>query len=79
LDEENRIKSNITPLNNIMAQYLPKNKEIAFCKIDVEDFEKEVLLVCLIQKYRPKIFLMESPKPGILITKLPRMGKYSFG
>ena len=50
-------------LSNICKEYIPKNKVINFCKIDVEGDEKEVLLGFDFNNYRPKIFCIESTQP----------------
>ena len=46
---------------------MPKNKEIKFCKIDVEGSERNVLLGYDFINYRPKVFCVESTIPAILI------------
>ena len=52
-------------MSNICRSYIPKNKEIHFCKIDVEGDEREVLLGFDFKNYRPKIFCIESTVPGV--------------
>lgn len=54
----------INTLSNICKKYLPIKKEIHFCKIDVEGGEKNVLMGYDFQNYRPKIFCLESTRPG---------------
>lgn len=53
----------ITTLKNVCDEYV-KDKIITFLKIDVEGFEKSVLLGADFSKYRPKIIVMESTLPG---------------
>lgn len=59
-----------------MAEILNKYKPdvIDFCKIDVEGFEKEVL-EGWDWSYRPKVFCMESTKPG---TAIPCYGEWEY-
>ena len=47
---------------NICKKYIPKNEVIQFCKIDVEGGERNVLLGNDFEKYRPKIFCIESTR-----------------
>ena len=51
-------------LSNICKEYIPKDKVIHFCKIDVEGDEKEVLLGFDFENYRPNIFYIECTAPG---------------
>ena len=53
-------------LSNICKEYIPKNKVINFCKIDVEGDEKEVLLGFDFENFRPNIFCIECTKPGTM-------------
>lgn len=53
----------ITTLSNICEKYC-NSQEIHFCKIDVEGFEKEVLLGADLNRYRPLVIVMESAEPG---------------
>jgi len=57
-------KVSIKTLTQICDEYCPFNQDIAFCKIDVEHFEREVLLGFDLKKYRPKVFAIESTLPG---------------
>ena len=50
-------------LKNICRKYVPKGKEIDFCKIDVEGNERNVLLGYDFKNYRPKVFCVESTIP----------------
>lgn len=56
----------IITLEQICNDYLPANQKISFLKIDVEGYEKEVLLGGDFKKYRPEIILIESTKPDTL-------------
>ncbi|MDR1457820.1 MAG: FkbM family methyltransferase [Puniceicoccales bacterium] len=60
-------KVKIIPLSWICKEYCPKGQEIQFCKIDVEGFEREVLLGFDFQNFRPKIFLIEATEPCTMI------------
>ena len=44
-------------MSKICNNYIIKNKEIHFCKIDVEGGEREVLMGIDFVNYRPKVFL----------------------
>ena len=57
----------------VCDKYIPKNKEIHFCKIDVEGAERKVLLGFDFKNYRPKIFCIESTIPA---TKIPIQNKF---
>ena len=57
---KNVINIKIKTLANICRTYIPKKKQIEFCKIDVERFEKFVLLGFDFDNYRPKVFCIES-------------------
>lgn len=49
---------------NICKKYIPKKEIVQFCKIDVEGRERDVLLGYDFENYRPKVFCIESTKPG---------------
>ena len=71
LQKTSNIKSiaiNIDTMFNICRKYVPKNEIIQFCKIDVEGGEKDVLLGFDFERYRPKVFCIESTLPG---TEIP--------
>ena len=55
-------------MSNICKQYVPKGKEVDFCKIDVEGNEREVLLGYDFTNYKPKVFCIESTVP---LTRIP--------
>ena len=55
-------------MSNICKQYVPKGKEVDFCKIDVEGNEREVLLGYDFTNYKPKVFCIESTVPLSPIT-----------
>ena len=63
----------ITTLSKICETYCDHNQIIHFCKIDVEGFEKEVLLGMDFKKYRPWIFVIEATEPG---TSIPSYDKW---
>jgi len=44
----------------ICETYIPKNKNIEFCKIDVEGAEKRILLGYDFENFRPNVFMLES-------------------
>ena len=52
---------------NICNKYIPKKTIIQFCKIDIEGGEKDALLGYDFENYRPKVFCIESTKPGTTI------------
>ncbi|MDR0444858.1 MAG: FkbM family methyltransferase [Puniceicoccales bacterium] len=60
-------KVSIVPLSKICEQYCKLGQEIQFCKIDVEGFEREVLLGFDFKNFRPKIFVMEATEPCTMI------------
>ena len=47
-------------MSNICKKYVPKGRNVDFCKIDVEGGEKNVLLGYDFINYRPKVFCIES-------------------
>lgn len=53
----------IRTLTSVLDQYAPKNK-ISFLKIDVEGWERQVLVSNDWSKYRPRILIIESTEPG---------------
>ena len=55
-------------MKNICKKYVPKGKEIDFCKIDVEGNERDVLLGYDFKNYKPKVFCIESNIP---LTYIP--------
>ena len=62
------INITVYSMENVCKKYIPKNKIIDFCKIDVEGEEKNVLLGYDFKNYRPKVFCIESTIPG---TNIP--------
>lgn len=61
---ENKISVKIKTLTDIILENIDiNNTEIHFCKIDVENFEKEVLLGIDFNLIRPWIFCIESTEP----------------
>jgi len=67
INQGGRQKIPITTLSKICETYCDPNQIIHFCKIDVEGFEKEVLLGMDLKKYRPWIFVIEATEPGTFI------------
>ena len=63
----NTINVTIETMTTVCQQYVPLKKEIHFCKIDVELYEKNVLLGYDFENYRPKVFCIESVYPGTTI------------
>ena len=61
------INITVHSMQNVCNKYIPKNKIIDFCKIDVEGEEKNVLLGYDFKNYRPKVFCIESTIPGTSI------------
>lgn len=57
------IEVDVTTLETLCDKYVPKGNVITFLKIDVEGFEKDVLMGMNFEKYRPKIVVMESTVP----------------
>ena len=55
-------------MSNICKQYVPKGKEVDFCKIDVEGNERDVLLGYDFINYKPKVLCIESTVPLSPIT-----------
>lgn len=70
-------KLNITidTMENICRKHVPKETEIQFCKIDIEGDEKNALLGYDFKNYRPKIFCIESTKPG---TNIPNYDNWEY-
>ena len=67
------------PLSEICAHYLPHEQgkpiPVHFCKIDVEGFEREVLLSHDYQNYRPWIFVVEATLPN---SDIPSYDKWEY-
>ena len=58
------INITIDTMLNICKEYIRINLDIQFCKIDVEGWEKNVLLGYDFDNCRPKVFVIESTLPG---------------
>ena len=54
-------------MSNVCKKYVPKGKEVDFCKIDVEGNERDVLLGYDFTNYKPKVFCIESTIPKSFI------------
>lgn len=63
----NTLNISIYTMKYILNKYVPKNETIQFCKIDIEGGEKNALLGYDFENYRPKVFCIESTKPGTFI------------
>ena len=74
-DKEPFINVTIYPLSKICKKYVPKDEEIQFCKIDVEGYEKYVLLGYDFENYRPKVFCVESTIPT---TNIPSHQEWEY-
>ena len=68
LHNANILNISIYTMKYILNKYVPKNETIHFCKIDIEGGEKNALLGYDFENYRPKVFCIESTKPG---TNIP--------
>lgn len=53
----------IVTLAQICEEYVQEKQKISFLKIDVEGYEKQVLLGADFERYRPEIVLIESTEP----------------
>lgn len=56
----------VITLKSICNQFISNNQDIHFLKVDVEGFEKQVLMGMDFLEYRPWIVVMESTKPCTL-------------
>jgi len=61
------VKTSVITLKQVCEKHISENQDIHFLKIDVEGFEKEVLLGADFNKYRPWIIMLEATKPMTLI------------
>jgi len=61
------IKTSVITLKQVCEKYISENQDIHFLKIDVEGFEKEVLLGADFNKYRPWLIMLEATKPWTMI------------
>ena len=57
------INVSMDTMSNICKKYVPKGRNVDFCKIDVEGGEKNVLTGYDFINYRPKVFCIESTVP----------------
>ncbi len=64
---ENELQKSIVPLQMIYDRYCSSDTEIHFCKIDVEGFEREVLLGIDFRRLRPWVMVVEATEPGTMI------------
>lgn len=56
----NRIQVRAATLNSILAEYLPSGTGIDFISLDVEGTETDVLRGLDIERYRPRVFVIEA-------------------
>ena len=74
----------IKKISEILSEYIPKNKEIHFCKIDLREDSRKILLEYDFNIFRPKIFCIESYNTSKSIPDHERFeyilnnNKYSF-
>lgn len=65
LPTEKKKTKSIWTLSEVYEQYPPPGGDVHFCKIDVEGYEREVLLgVKDWRKFRPWVFAIEAKIPG---------------
>lgn len=64
---EKKITIPITTLEKVCDENVPSNQQITFLKIDVEGYERNVLLGANFQKYRPMVIVMEATLPNTMI------------
>jgi hypothetical protein len=50
----------VVPLSTVFERYIPEGTDVHFCKIDVEEYEHQVLLGMNLTRYRPWIFCIEA-------------------
>ncbi len=67
IENSDSVMIEIKTLSAICDEYV-KDKEITFLKIDVEGYERQVLLGADFDRYRPKIILVESTIPRTKIS-----------
>jgi FkbM family methyltransferase len=69
------VKTSVITLKQVCEKYISENQDIHFLKIDVEGFEKEVLLGADFSKYRPWIIMLEATKP---MTMIPTHSEWEY-
>ena len=68
MDQLSKETTPILTLTDIFHRYCDPRQPIHFCKIDVEDFEREVLLgVKDWNEFRPWLYIIEATLPGTAI------------
>ncbi len=65
----------ITTLKDICDSYIKREINISFLKVDVEGYEREVLLGADFNQYRPNIIVMESTEPCTVIPNYEKWEK----
>jgi len=63
-------------LETVLDRYLPLNQEIDFLSIDIEGFEYMALKSCNLEKYKPKIILIEMLKINLSEIEDNKIVKY---
>jgi len=66
-ERSNVIHVPLVTLADVCQKHVPENLAIHFLKIDVEGFEKNVLLGANFDKYRPWIIVLEATRPNTMI------------
>jgi hypothetical protein len=67
------IPVSVVRLDDVWDAYVPVGAQVHFCKIDVEGFERQVLLGINLSRHRPWMFCIESTLPG---TNIPAWDKW---
>lgn len=65
--DRNELQREVLPLQTVYDRYCPLGTEIHFCKIDVEGYEKQVLLGIDYGRMRPWVMVVEAAEPGTAI------------
>ncbi len=73
--QEKTIKVPVVTLAQICEDYISKNEEIHFLKIDVEGWEKKVLMGMDFKRFRPWIVCMEAAIPS---TDIPSYDEWEY-
>ena len=66
-NQSKTINIKMDTMYNVCQKYIKNDKDIHFCKIDVEGEEKNVLLGYDFNRCRPQIFMIESTIPATYI------------
>ena len=73
-------KKNITykQISEILNKYIPKNKEIHFCKIDIKNDTRKILFGYDFKNYGPKLFCIENNNTYDSYEYILNKNNYSF-